>query len=86
MVFANSVVSNKPIYGEILQVLPVDVHSTQYIDTFSGKRVDNFGDHNIQFHGTDDYQFQSDFAKQDEAVPKRILATLNQRKRKRRRM
>jgi hypothetical protein len=39
--------SVKPIYGEIHQVLPVDVHSTQYIDTFSGKRVDQWGEQNI---------------------------------------
>lgn len=44
----------KPIFGEIHQVLPVDVHSTQYIDTFSGRRVDMWGEKNIQFHGVDD--------------------------------
>lgn len=44
----------KPIFGEIHQVLPVDVHSTQYIDTFSGRRVDQWGEKNIQFHGVDD--------------------------------
>lgn len=39
--------SKKPIYGEILQVLPVDVHSTQYVDTRTGRRLDNWGEHNI---------------------------------------
>ena len=48
---------NKPIYGEIRQVMPVDTHMLQYVDAATGKRLDGFnGNTNIAYHGTEGYQ------------------------------
>ena len=33
---------------------------TQYIDSYSGNRVDKWGESNIQYHGTDDYFIPND--------------------------
>ncbi len=70
--------SKKPIYGEILQVLPVDVHSTQYIDSRTGQRLDQWTDKNIQMHGTDDFVVNGDLATMSESVSKKLLNRLNQ--------
>lgn len=48
------VIVNKPIYGEVRQVMPVNTHMLQYVDAKSGKRLDGYGSSPV-FHGTDDY-------------------------------
>lgn len=61
VVKAQDVVINKPIYGEIRQVMPVDTHMLQYVDAATGKRLDAFADHaNIAYHGTEGYMVKGE--------------------------
>lgn len=56
IVQSHEMMVNKPIYGEVRQVMPVDTHMLQYVDAKTGRRLDNFGDiSNIGFHGTEGY-------------------------------
>jgi len=61
--------------------LPVDVHSTQYIDTISGKRVDQWGESNIQYHGVDDFLITSDLPSYSELakVSKKVAGSNDKR-------
>jgi len=63
-------VSKKPIYGEVLQVLPLDVYYTQYVDEHNGTRVDDNVDSNIGYHGTDDLNMVDDGLTYTEIVPR----------------
>lgn len=38
----------------------VKTHNLQYLDAKTGIRVDNMGNHDIKFHGSDDSNVQSD--------------------------
>ncbi len=51
---------NKPVYGEVRRVMNVNTHMTQYIDAFTGKRMDQMGQANIGFHGTEDHNVEKD--------------------------
>lgn len=54
VVKSQDVMINKPIYGEVRQVMPVNTHMLQYVDAKSGRRLDGYGSSPV-LHGTDDY-------------------------------
>lgn len=67
----------KPIYGEVHQVVGLDVHSTQYVDSQTGKRVDQWGDKNLRLHGVDESTLIiNDTPLQNDIEPGRRLSSL----------
>ncbi len=53
---------------------------TQYIDSFTGNRVDPWGENNIQLHGTDDINISNDFPSKADAAQERRMSTIEKQK------